>query len=214
MADSPWPVIHAERDALAADLDGLDEAGWDTPSLCSQWTVREALGHMTATARMTPPQFFVSMARSGFSFDKMAGNLIRQELGATPADTLAAFRGVRTSTSHPPGPVDSWLGETIIHGEDIRRPLGIAREYPTAAVIRVADFYKKSNLIVGAKKRIAGLRLRATDADWSTGEGPEVSGPVLALVMAMTGRSAALADLSGDGVAQLRARMTDGAAGA
>ncbi len=121
---------------------------------------------------------------------------------------------MRRLTSHPPGPADTWLGETIVHGEDIRRPLGISREYPTAAVVRVADFYKGSNLIVGAKKRIAGLRLRATDADWATGEGPEVSGPVLALVLAMTGRTAALDDLSGDGVTELRSRMTSGGPGA
>jgi uncharacterized protein (TIGR03083 family) len=214
MADSPWPVIHAERDALAADLDGLDQAGWDTPSMCAQWTVRQTLGHMTATARMTPPQFFLAMAKSGFSFNKMTATEVQRETSGSSADGLAAFRSVRASTSHPPGPVDSWLGETIIHGEDIRRPLGISREYPTAAVVRVADFYKGSNLIVGAKKRIAGLRLRATDADWATGEGPEVSGPVLALVLTMTGRTAALDDLSGDGVTELRARMTSGGPGA
>jgi uncharacterized protein (TIGR03083 family) len=214
MADSPWPVIHAERDALAADLASIDQAGWDTPSMCSRWTVRQALGHMTATARMTPAQFFLSMARSGFSFDKMTDSAISRETAGTPADTLAAFRSASRLTSHPPGPADTWLGETIIHGEDIRRPLAISREYPTAAVVRVADFYKGSNLIVGAKKRIAGLRLRATDADWATGTGPEVSGPVLALVLAMTGRTAALDDLTGDGVAELGARLTSGAPGA
>jgi uncharacterized protein (TIGR03083 family) len=110
------------------------------------------------------------------------------------------------SSKHPPGPTDSWLGEAIIHAEDIRRPVGISRMYPTDAAVRVADFYKGSNLIVGAKKRIAGLQLKATDADWSNGEGPEVSGPVVALVMAMTGRKVAMADLSGDGVATLSSR--------
>lgn len=214
MADSPWPVIHSEREALAADLDGLDQAGWDTPSMCTQWTVREALGHMTATAKMTPPQFFLSLLRSGFSFQKMTAAEIERETAGTPADSLAAWRDASKLTSHPPGPVDSWLGETIIHAEDIRRPLGIAHEYPTAAVVRVADFYKGSNLIVGAKKRIAGLRLRATDANWSTGDGPEISGPILALALVMTGRAPALTDLSGAGVAQLRARLANGAAGA
>jgi uncharacterized protein (TIGR03083 family) len=214
MADSPWPVIHAERDALAADLDGLDQTGWDTQSMCTQWTVRDALGHMTATAKMTPPQFFLAMIKSGFSFQKMTATEIQRETAGTPADGLAAFRGASNLSSHPPGPVDSWLGETIIHAEDIRRPLGIAHEYPTAAVVRVADFYQKSNLIVGAKNRIAGLRLRATDANWSTGAGLEVGGPILSLVLAMTGRAPALADLSGDGVSQLRARITDSAASA
>jgi hypothetical protein len=98
------------------------------------------------------------------------------------------------------------LGEAIVHGEDIRRPLGISRAYPMEAVIRVADFFKKSNLLIGSKNRIAGVTLRATDTHWSTGSGPEVSGPMTSLLLAMTGRSAALADLSGDGLDTLRAR--------
>ena len=93
-----------------------------------------------------------------------------------------------------------------MHAEDIRRPLGIEHHYPAEAVVRVADFYKGSNLLIGSKNRIDGLSLRATDADWSHGTGPEVSGPIMSLVMAMTGRKAADDDLSGDGVATLRSR--------
>jgi len=95
-----------------------------------------------------------------------------------------------------------------VHSKDIRGPLGIAHAYPTDALVRVADFYKGSNLIIGAKSRIEGLTLTATDTDWSTGGGPEVRGPMLSLVMAMTGRSAVLPDLSGDGVDTLRGRMS------
>jgi hypothetical protein len=73
-------------------------------------------------------------------------------------------------------------------------------------VVEVADFFKKSNLIIGAKRRIDGLSLRATDVTWSHGSGPEVAGPILSLVMAMTGRKAALGDLSGEGVATLGSR--------
>ena len=68
----------------------------------------------------------------------------------------------------------------------------------------MADFYEGSNLLIGSKRRIAGLTLRATDANWSHGTGPEVSGPVLSLVMAMTGRKQTDDDLAGDGVATLR----------
>jgi hypothetical protein len=109
-------------------------------------------------------------------------------------------------TTSPPGPTEAMLGEAIIHGEDIRGPLGIYRDYPTEAVVRVADFFMGSNLLIGSKTRITGLTLRATDTQWSTGSGPEVSGPILSLALAMTGRSAALADLSGDGLATLQAR--------
>jgi uncharacterized protein (TIGR03083 family) len=204
---SPWPLIHAERAALISDLKQLTADQWNAPSLCADWTVWQMLGHMTATAKMTPPKFFTAMAGSGFKFNAFNAKNVAKETTATPADTLADFESVLTATKHPPGPVDAMLGEAVIHSEDIRRPLGIKREYPSDAVVRVADFFKGSNLLIGAKSRIEGLTLRATDADWSTGSGPEVSGPAMSLVMAMTGRSEALADLTGDGVGTLRGRM-------
>jgi uncharacterized protein (TIGR03083 family) len=200
----PWPTIHAERKALAADLQGLSDDQWRTPSLCTGWNVEQVLGHMTATARMTPPGFFLKMIKAGFGFDKMANAAIAEETKAGPARTLQSFEEVRTSKKHPPGPTDTWLGETIVHSEDIRRPLGIKHDYPADAAKQVADFYKGSNLLIGSKKRIAGLTLRATDTDWSTGEGPEVAGPIVSLVLAMTGRPAD--DLSGEGVATLKGR--------
>ena len=94
----------------------------------------------------------------------------------------------------------------MVHAEDIRRPLGIVHDYPVDALTRLADFYTGSNLLIGAKKRVAGLTLRTTDADWSTGSGPEVAGPAIAIVMAMTGRTVAYHELTGDGVDTLRAR--------
>jgi hypothetical protein len=98
----------------------------------------------------------------------------------------------------------------VVHGTDIRRPLGLERSFPIATLVQVAEFYRRSNLLIGAKKRIAGLTLRASDAGWSTGSGPEVTGPMLALVLAMTGRSVALEELSGPGVEQLAARCGAG----
>lgn len=201
-----WPVIHAERKALATDLGGLSEDLWASPSLCGTWTVRDVLAHMTATAKMTPPAFFAKLAGAGFSFNQLQDKNIAAEQGATPVDTLSRFKAEVTSVRHPPGPADSWLGETIVHAEDIRRPLGIGHSYPPEAVIRIADFYQGSNLLIGTKRRIAGLTLRATDADWSHGTGLQVSGPMLSLLLAMTGRKDGLADLSGDGVAVLRER--------
>lgn len=207
MAEGPWPMIEAERSALASDLEQLPGDRWSTMTLAEGWTVRDALAHMTATAKMTPGKFLVAMAAAGFNFNKFSAAGIERERGASHEDALARFKAEVSSRKHPPGPVDSWLGETIVHAEDIRRPLGISHDYPTAGLTRVADFYKSSNLLIGAKKRVAGLSLRATDADWSTGSGPEVAGPMLSLVMALTGRKAAVDDLSGDGLATLRGRM-------
>lgn len=203
---SPWPLIHTEREALIADLGTLTDEQWATRSLCADWTVRDVLGHMIATARMTPPRFFAKMAAAGFRFNTMTAKGVAAEATAKPGDGLAAFRSHAKDTTHPPGPVEAMLGEAVIHPADIRTPLGIAHEYPEEALTRVADFYKGSNLIVGGKRRIDGLTLRATDTGWTTGSGPEVTGPHLSLILAMTGRSAALADLSGAGLDTLRSR--------
>ncbi len=201
-----WPTIQAERKALASDLEALDQDQWAQTSLCTQWTVRDVVAHMTATAKITPPAFFGKMLISGFSLSTLQGKDIAVERGDSPADALARFEAIESSRKHPPGPADTWLGETIVHAEDIRRALGTGHEYPADAVVHVADFYKNSNLILGTKRRIEGLTLQATDTNWSHGTGPSVSGPMIALVMAMTGRKAVAGELSGDGVATLQAR--------
>lgn len=200
-----WPVIHTEREALASDLSGLPAERWSRPSLCSEWSVRDVLAHMTATAKITPASFFPKLIGSGFSLARLQAKDIANE-GSTPEDTFAGFESVLNSKKSPPGPPATMLGETLLHSEDIRRALGIEHSYPIEAVVQVADFYKGSNLILGTKKRITGLKLRATDANWSHGSGPEVSGPMLSLLMAMTGRKAALEELTGEGVETLRAR--------
>jgi uncharacterized protein (TIGR03083 family) len=201
-----WTIVHTQRKALAADLQTISADQWATQSLCGEWTVRDVLAHMTATAQISPASFLPKLAGSGFSFTRMQAKDIARVRGASPSDTLAGFEAVTGATSRPPGPVDTVLGETIVHSADIRRPLGIQHTYPTDAVVQVADFFKGSNLLLGSKRRIAGLTLVATDTEWRHGSGPEVVGPILALVQAMTGRPAALADLSGDGVDILRSR--------
>jgi uncharacterized protein (TIGR03083 family) len=206
-ASSPWPLIHAEREALADDLASLTDEQWATASLCPGWSVRDVLGHVIATTKMTPGAFFAGMAKAGFRFNDMSNARIAAEATAAPADGLAELRRHLTDTTHPPGPVEAMLGEAVVHGEDIRRPLGIKRAYPPEAVTRAADFFRRSNLLIGSKRRTAGLRLRADDLEWAVGGGPEVTGPALSLLMAMTGRPAALDDLSGEGVTTLRSRM-------
>ncbi len=201
-----WAVIHAERKALASELGSLDADRWSTQSLCVEWTVRDVVAHMTATAKITPAAFFPKLASSGFKFTRMQARNVAAEIGDSPAETLARFEAVMNSKAHPPGPLDTMLGEVIVHSEDIRRPLGIRHDYPSDALVQAASFFKGSNLIIGTKRRIAGLTLSATDADWSSGSGPEVTGPILALVVAMTGRKAAADELSGEGVATLRER--------
>ena len=203
-----WTTISAERGALADDLADLTPAQWDTPSLCSEWTVRDIVAHLSATASLNPATFFVNMAKAGFNFDRFANGQIGKHRGPDPAATLSEFRDLQNSTSAPPGPKTSWLGEVVVHGEDVRRPLGISHTYPPDAVRQVIDFYKGSNMLIGSKNRIAGLALRATDHDWQHGQGEAVEGPLLSLLLAMTGRGAASDDLTGSGVQTLRSRCT------
>ena len=207
MTTTTWDLIHAERQHLINDLQSVTEEQWQTPSLCPDWTVHQALGHIVALTKQTPPKFFGKFLASGFRFDKMVAKDVARESAGTPAQTLAELTAHAYATVAPPGPVDSWIGEIVVHGADVRRPLGIVYSPSVTTTRRVADFYKNSNLLIGAKSRIDGVRLVATDTDWAHGTGPEVSGPILTLVQAMTGRAVALSDLSGDGVEVLAARM-------
>lgn len=206
MADSIWPTIHAERAALADDLAALTDDQWRTPSLCSEWTVHDVFAHLLSAAKMTPPKFLVRFAGAGFNFNAFAARQVRKEGAGGPAATMSAFRAAETRTSAPPGPKETWLGEAFVHGEDIRRPLGIKRHYPMDEVTRTIAFYASSNPIIHGRDRVAGLTLRATDADFSVGSGPEVTGPAISLLLAAAGRKSALDELAGPGVATLRER--------
>lgn len=201
-----WQLVAAERGAFADDLAGLTQEQWNTPSLCSGWSVRDIVAHMTAAASTGPGAFLVQFARAGFNFDKYANAGLARRLGDSPAQTLAAFIAVQNSTTSPPGPKPTWVGEVIVHSEDARRPLGIRHTYSPEALQIAADFYRGSNTLIGAKSRIAGLTLKATDQEWTHGTGPLVEGPMLSLVLAMTGRGQHVDDLTGPGVDALLSR--------
>jgi uncharacterized protein (TIGR03083 family) len=200
-----WAMIETERTSLVEALAQLPDASWDQPTLCEKWTVREVVAHLIASTYLSVPKFFLAMASNGFNFDKMVDQ--RQHAigdGKTPTQLVNEYRSRITSHTAPPAPKMTWLGETVIHGEDIFRAGGTYGTHPIERVVAVANFYKGSNAIVGAKKRIAGVTLRATDTEWSTGTGPEVSGPMIVLLLAMVGRQRVLNDLTGEGLAVLR----------
>lgn len=201
-----WFLVAAERGALADDLVGLTPEQWASPSLCPDWTIRDIAAHLTAAASTSPGAFIGQFAKAGFNVDRYVHAGLSRRLGADADATLAGFRAVQASKTSPPGPKPTWLGEVVIHAEDIRWPLGIPHRYPPETLREVADFFKGSNALIGAKNRVAGLTLRATDQDWSNGSGPAVEGPLLPLVMAMTGRKEHVDDLTGEGVETLRTR--------
>ncbi|MFC7017272.1 maleylpyruvate isomerase family mycothiol-dependent enzyme [Streptomyces viridiviolaceus] len=201
-----WSLIRSERAALAADLADLTDEQWATPSLCTGLTVREVLAHLTAGASLNAVRWLAGVIRCRFDFDKQVAMRLAEQLGATPGETLERFRRIVPSTTKPPLPAIALLGETVVHGEDIRRPLGIRRDHPIGVVTETAEYYRGSDMVVVAKGRIGGLRLVADDGPFMTGSGPLVSGSTLSLLMAMTGRATYCDDLEGDGVELLRSR--------
>ncbi|GAB3426235.1 maleylpyruvate isomerase mycothiol-dependent enzyme family protein [Flindersiella endophytica] len=168
--------------------------------------MREVLAHLTASASLGPVRWLAGVIRCRFDFDRQVAMRLAEQLGADPAETLARFRQVVTSRTKPPLPALALLGETIVHAEDIRRPVGIRRDYPIETVTRVAEYYRGTDQVVVARRRVRDLRLVASDGPFSAGAGPLVSGRTVALVMAMTGRLAYCDELEGDGVEILRGR--------
>ncbi|MFH9615525.1 maleylpyruvate isomerase family mycothiol-dependent enzyme [Streptomyces pratensis] len=203
-----WPMVHAERAALIEDLENLDDRQWEEPSLCAGWTVRDVAAHLTDTARTTRLGFLAGLARARFDFDRQNARGVDRERGASPQETLERLRRVAVRRSTPPAPLDSRLVEEIVHGEDIRRPLGLSRSYPREAVVRSLRLQVRTPASFGgAKELVSRVRLTAADADVSIGEGPEVSGPALSLLLAVSRRRVALDDLCGPGVAVLAAAI-------
>jgi uncharacterized protein (TIGR03083 family) len=205
-ANETWKYIHAERISMADTLAGLTEEHWSTASWCTGWSVRQAAGHILAAAEQTPLNFYRALTAARFKFNVFTDHDAKRLGALSPEQLVSRLRARTSTTNHPPAPVLAMLGEIIVHGEDIRRPLGLSHRAPEVALVAVADSWKNSNLLIGSKRRIAGVRLRATDCDWTHGDGPEVSGPLNSLVLAMTGRKGSHGDLEGDGLSVLAAR--------
>lgn len=201
-----WSCIHAERAALAETWSALSADQWSCSSWCDGWTVRVAAGHVLAAAEQTPLNFYQEMITAGFRFNVFADRAAKRLGELSPDELVRRLQERTTTTNRPPAPVAAMLGEIVVHGEDIRRPLGLTHQYPEAALVGVAENFKTTNLLIGSKRRIAGLRLRASDSDWAHGDGPEVSGPLVSLVLGMAGRKGAYGDLSGEGLAVFESR--------
>lgn len=201
-----WPLVHAERAALIADLEQVDDARWEEPSLCAGWTVHDVVAHLVDTARTTRLGFVVGLARARFDFHRQNARGVQRRRGAAPQETLERLRRVALRTSTPPAPLDSRLVEEVVHGEDVRRPLGLTRAYPDEAVIRALHLQARTPASFGgARELVARVRLTATDTGASIGHGPPVRGTTLALLLAVSGRRVAVDELAGPGVDVLAA---------
>ncbi|MGL3807153.1 maleylpyruvate isomerase family mycothiol-dependent enzyme [Paeniglutamicibacter sp. R2-26] len=202
-----WALMHAERAALAEDLSTLDAEQWRRTSLCGEWNVEEVVAHLTAAASLNQWQWLRSMLGARFRPAVHNARRLREHQGSTPAETLAKFRAVVTSNTAPSSHTPAYLGEVIVHAQDVRHPLGIPRTPNIQALTPVAEFYAGRDFAVASASNAKGLRLRATDGPFDAGTGPLVEGSTLALVMAMAGRMAYLDQLQGPGVPVLRSRI-------
>jgi uncharacterized protein (TIGR03083 family) len=208
-----WRLVGEERAEILGLLRGLTPAQWDTPSLCEGWRVRDVAVHLLVDEPFRElgwPRALAKLAGMGFSVHRANAWIVQHNATRDTADIVAIWQ-----RSLPPGPFARFLGAAtclragVIHHQDMRRPLGMLRTIPAERLTGVLDaiITPKGSINLGSRDRAAGLRLRATDIDWVSGDGPEVSGPGEALMMALAGRATALAELHGEG-AQLLADRT------
>lgn len=201
-----WPLAHAERAVLVEDLAGLQADQWEHSTLCEEWTVEDVVAHLIATASMTQGKWLRSMLGARFRPAVHNRRRLAEYRGDDPADTLDRFRAVIDSTVSPSSHVPAYLGEVVVHAQDIRRPLGLDRTPSIDALTPVADFFARRNFAVPSSSRMADLQLRADDGPFVAGSGVHVTGSTLALVMSMAGREVYVDELDGPGVQLLRAR--------
>ena len=184
-----WSVVHAERSRLVDDLTGLPDEAWTVPSLCGGWTVHDVLAHLVDTAKTSRRRFARRMIAARFDFDGDNDRGIAREKGGSPAATLDAMRAAIPLTLTPLAPRATRLVEAFVHGEDIRRPLGIESAHPPEAVAAALAYQVRASAAVGGgRDLVAGLRLIATDCEFEHGTGDEVRGRAIDLLMAASGR--------------------------
>jgi uncharacterized protein (TIGR03083 family) len=200
-----WDDIATERLGIADVLEGLTDAQWQTPSLCGKWTVRELAGHLVVPFHTSMPAFVVAMVKAGGSFHRANDSLARAQSKRPTADLIADLRANATSHFTPPrqGPLAP-LTDSLVHGQDLRIPLGINDSRDPEVWLQSLDF-----LVTPAARgsftrpELPPVEFVATDLDWHVGAGPQVSGPAYAIALALTTRAASLDRLSGAGMDDL-----------
>lgn len=216
-ADAVWAGIDDQRARTADLLDGLAPHQWDHHSLCDGWTVRHVAAHLTMQ-RQTVWDATAFVARhpgllrpGGLNAFIRSSAVIQAGLLPT-TEIVDRIRDGIGSRRHNPfvTPLET-LTDILVHSQDIAVPLGLplALEPGPGALAATRRWGTRDTWLASVNHRLPleGCRLRATDTDWSRGEGLEVSGPVGAILLLLTGRSAALARLEGPGADALRSAV-------
>ncbi|MGQ1798590.1 maleylpyruvate isomerase family mycothiol-dependent enzyme [Kocuria oceani] len=204
--DAVWDAVHRERSALADLLETLSPQEWDHPTLCPGWAVRDVAAHVISSAQYGPADLVRALWRGRGDFDR-AMCLDARDRGRRPAaEIVADYRRLDGSRRHPPGTsVREPLLDVLVHTQDIVLPLGRRHAMPPEAARAAAERVWSMPFPFRARRRLRGLTMVATDVAWRAGEGPEVRGSMEALLLLLTGRTAALDRLEGPGLPLLAA---------
>ncbi|RZS41333.1 uncharacterized protein (TIGR03083 family) [Herbihabitans rhizosphaerae] len=196
-----------ERQALADFLATLSPSQWDVRTLCTEWTVRQLVAHVVSYEDLDRRALVRRFAEGRFLPGKINAVGVAEAGGLEPDELLAKLRmcvDPRGFTTGLGGRIA--LVDGMIHHQDIRRPLGLPREIPAERLLPALSFAMKAPPI-RAFWRARGLRLVATDLDWSSGRGPEVRGAGEAIMMAAAGRRGVVGELTGPGQPTLARRL-------
>ena len=182
-------AVTTEFLALADLLDTLPATGWDTPSLCAGWRVREVVAHMTMPARYSEERFMAELGECGGDFTRLSNTVATRD-GALPTGDLVG--NLRDETLHcwtpPGGGHKGALNHVVIHGLDITVPLQRGRRSTDEDLRAVLDDLTSGGAHAHFGFDLDGLGLRATDMDWSFGSGRPVSGAAEDLALLVCGR--------------------------
>jgi len=206
------PLAEEERAELLALLRQLTPAQWDAPSLCTGWRVRDVATHVLSFDELSRLETVTTFLRGGLRPARVKEVALDRYRDLEPDEII----DLAARTQRPQGVVAGRRGgialtDGLIHQQDIRRALGMPRRIPERRLAPVLDFSLGAPLLPSRSNR-RGLRLVATDVDWTSGTGPEVTGTGEALLMAVAGRPHALDELGGDGLPTLRERVAGAAA--
>lgn len=191
--DEIWSTIDEQRTDLANLLETLTPDQWTSPSLCDGWQVCHVAAHLTHI-HMSPLRVVLEALKSGFRFDPMIHRLAVADTRPR-SEIVAAMRGMVGSRKRIVGtsPLDP-LADMLVHGQDIAVPLGIDRPVPKAAAVAVGNHLWRMHFPMHPAKRLRGIELVATDADFAVGDGYRIAAPIRDLLMVLAGRPASISE--------------------